>query len=339
MSNTPPIATPEINKAKNAPPHEIKINCAQLWSLAQAQAIRRLSTQRKEYYPFGSKKWMLVSDFSTRAARIAGVYASFYLEKEDGGQVAFKGRFYWMGLAAFASKQVMCGLNFTRIVDAAPKKPVLIPAKVLNHIGKNGLGKGNFWLFQDIFCWHWFYSKFPDSFFSCKSARNSDTFEKPIADAVKKLPWSEESLPAINNLKVTPEVSSAFELIKETEALTGEERAKKQYKSLLAIANHEQLNILQKLIYNDWSFQKTLDAQKLAEGAPLVPLRSAAFSTLCDLDDPDLREQMHDGKLYHAQQRMDFIVKIADKYHNLMRKKKSYMEGEIASIASWKNIE
>lgn len=339
MSNTPPIATPEINKAKNAAPHEVKINCAQLWSLAQAQAIRRLSTQRNEYYLFGSKKWMLVSDFSTRAARIAGVYASFYLEREDGGQAAFKGRFYWMGLAAFASKQVMCGLNFTKLVDAATNTLILAPAKVPNQVGKNGLGKGNFWLFQDIFCWHWFYSKFPNNFFSCSSARNSATFEKPIADAVKKLPWSEESLAAINNLKLTPEITSAFNLTKETETLSGTERTEKQYKSLLAIANHEQLNILQKLIYNDWSFQRTLDTQKLAEGAPLVPLRSAAFSTQCDLDNPELREQMHDGDLYNAQQRMDFIVKIADKYHKLMIKKKSYMEGQIAAIASWKNRE
>lgn len=127
--STPPVATPEINKAKNAPPHEVKINCAQLWSLAQAQAIRRLSTQRNEYYLFGSKKWMLVGDFTTRAARIAGVYASFYLEREDGGQAAFKGRFYWMGLAAFASKQVMCGLKFTKLVDAATNTPYLLPQK------------------------------------------------------------------------------------------------------------------------------------------------------------------------------------------------------------------
>lgn len=309
-TTTTPIAKPEINKAKNDPPHEIKVTCENLWTLAQAHAIKRLTTQRKEYYLFGERKWVLVGDFSTRAARIAGVYASFYLEKEDGGREELKGRFYWMGLAAFASKQVMCGLNFTKLVNTA--LPVTRPVV---DIGKNGLGKGNFWLFQDIFCWHWFYSKYPNKFFDCSGERNSNTFDGKIRESVKKLPWAKESLEVIDNLKVKPEIKSAFLMVKDIESTTsGKVRQSLQYDSLLKIANHEQLNILQPLIYNDRAFQAMLDAQKMSEGFPLVPLRSAAFSTVCDVNDPKLREQMYDGSLYNAQERMIFITSIAKKY-------------------------
>ncbi|WP_260411717.1 DUF2515 family protein [Pseudomonas glycinae] len=328
-----PLAKVEINKAKNDPPRQIEANCAHLWSLAQFQAIKRLSVYRKEYYVFGDTKWMLVGDFSARAARIAGVYASFYLEKEDGGKEAFKGRFYWMGLAAFASKQVKCGLDFTKLATAAMPigKPVV-------DIGKNGLGKGNFWLFQDIFCWHWFYSQYPTKFVGCAGDRDSEKFEEKIKTGLKILPWAKESLGVIDNFKVKSEVTEAFSYIKKVESeAPGTARQALQYKSLIATANHEQLNILQPLIYEDPVFQTILDVQKASEGMPLVPLRSAAFSTACDVKDPKLREQMHEGDLYSAQNRMDFIQKIADKYHALMINRTEYMEGMISEIAAWRN--
>lgn len=334
MSSAPiPLAKIEINKAKNDPPRQVKVTCDHLWSFAQVQAIKRLSTYRKEYRLFGETKWMLEADFSVRAARIAGTYASFYLEKEDGGNEKLKGRFYWMGLAAFASKQVMCGLDFTKLATVAMPigKPVV-------DIGKNGLGKGNFWLFQDIFCWHWFYSKYPNKFEECSSERNSEAFDEKVKSALKRLPWAEESLAVIDNLKIKKDVLDAFSKIKQVEAMVaGVDRQKLQYKSLIATASHEQLNILQPLIYEDPAFRAILDVQKKAEGIPFVPLRSAAFSTACDVKQPELREQMHEGDLYNAQDRMEFIQKIADKYHGLMIDKIVYMEGMIAEISRWRN--
>jgi hypothetical protein len=334
MSSAPsPVAKVEINKAKSDPPREVEVNCGHLWSLAQSEAIKRLSTYRKEFHLFGDQKWMLECDFSTRAARIAGVYASFYLETESGGNEAFKGRFYWMGLAAFASKQVMCGLDFTKLVTYAwpITKPVV-------DIGKNGLGKGNFWLFQDIFCWHWFYSQYPRKFEKCSIARNIDKFEAQIKNAVRALPWAQESLSVIDNFKIKDEITDAFfNVSKAEEKPPGKERQGFQYKSLIATANHEQLNILQPLIYEDPVFKKILDVQKASEGVPLMPLRSAAFSTACDVKEPELREQMDVGDLYSAQNRMEFIQLIADKYHGLMINRKGYMEGMIAEISGWRN--
>jgi len=334
MSSAPtPLAKIEINKAKNDPPRQVEITCDHLWSLAQVQAIKRLSTYRKEYRLFGETKWMLESDFSVRAARIAGTYASFYLEKEEGGDEKFKGRFYWMGLAAFASKQVMCALDFTKLATVAMPigKPVI-------DIGKNGLGKGNFWLFQDIFCWHWFYSKYPNKFEECSGERNSEAFDEKVKSALKRLPWAEESLAVIDNLKIKKYMLGAFSDIKQVQTMAaGVDRQKLQYKSLIATANHEQLNILQPLIYEDPIFRAVLDVQKKAEDIPFVPLRSAAFSTACDVKQSEMREQMHGGDLYNAQDRMEFIQKIADKYHGLMIDKIEYMEGVIAEISRWRS--
>ena len=328
-----PLAKIEINKAKNDPPRQVEVTCDHLWSLAQVQAIKRLSTYRKEYYLFGETKWMLECDFSTRAARIAGIYASFYLEKEDGGNEKLKGRFYWMGLAAFASKQVMCALDFTSVASAA--MPIGEP--VIN-IGKNSLGKGNLWLFQDIFCWHWFYSKYPNKFEECSGERNSEAFAGKVNSALKELPWAEDSLAIINNFKVKKEVVEAFLMIKQTEGRAPDgERQEFQFNSLMAMAKHEQLNILQPLIYESIAFQAILYAQKKSEGLPFVPLRSVAFSTACDVKEPELREQMKEGDLYDAQDRMEFIERVAVKYHGLMKNKKIYMERVIAEISLWRN--
>ncbi|MCP1418593.1 hypothetical protein J3D47_002836 [Pseudomonas laurylsulfativorans] len=333
MSSAPiPLAKIEINKAIDDPPRQVEVKCDHLWSLAQYQAIKRLSTYRREHYLFGETKWMLESDFSIRAARIAGTYASFYLEKEDGGNEKLKGRFYWMGLAAFASKQVMCGLDFTKLATAA--MPL---GKPLVDIGKNGLGKGNLWLFQDIFCWHWFYSKYPSKFEECSVERNSEAFEGKIKNALKALPWAKESLPVVDDFKLKQEVAEAFSMIKQAEGKgPGREKQFLQFKSLIATANHEQLNILQPLIYEQPVFRAVLDVQKIVEGMPLVPLRSAAFSTACDVKQPELREQMYEGDLYSAQARMGFINKIAVKYHELMINRKEYMEGVIAEISGWR---
>jgi hypothetical protein len=333
MSSAPtPLAKIKINKAKDDPPHQVEVSCDHLWSLAQVQAIQRLSTYRKEFHLFGDTKWMLEADFSVRAARIAGTYASFYLEKEDGGNEKLKGRFYWMGLAAFASKQVMCGLDFTTHATVAMPiwKPVI-------DLGKNGLGKGNLWLFQDIFCWHWFYSRYPNKFEECSAERNSEAFDEKVKSALKGLPWAEEALGVIDGFKVKPEMVDAFLMIKKTEGKSpGRDRQELQFDSLLATANHEQLNILQPLIYEDPVFRTILDVQQMAEGLPFVPLRSAAFSTACDVKEPELREQMTDGNLYSAQDRMKFIKSVAAKYHSLMRAKTEYMERTIAEISEWR---
>ncbi|HDZ56420.1 MAG TPA: hypothetical protein ENI17_12810 [Pseudomonas xinjiangensis] len=331
-----PITTFTTNNQASSV-HEAALECDQLWSMGQEEAIHRLSVEKRSFL-FGAAKQELVADFGARAARIAATYARFYLEQEESGKPHLKGRFYWMGLAAFASKQVKCGLDFI------PSEPYLTLATPLLaqpplRIGKNALGKGNLWLFQDIFVWHWFYSKYPEQFDECASERNARTCAPQVQVNIDSLPWAGEALLTINNFQVTAEISKAFKLIQKLEGMPDSPlRRSVQLESLMDIADHEQRKILQPLIYEDYAFRLVLDVQAIAEGLPFVPLRVAAFSTACDIKKPELRVQMTEGNLYEEDDRMTFITKIGMQYHKMMGEQRKYMEEAILTMSFWGNL-
>ncbi|WP_244618909.1 DUF2515 family protein [Pseudomonas syringae] len=123
--------------------NDLNPKCRQLWSIGQQVAVRRLSVQTRAAYQ-QPPRYQLISDFSTRAARIAGNYARIYLELEPKGKPELKGRFYWTGLAAFASKQVMCALEYT-----THTKMRAVPLMDLSlDLSKQFLGMGNFGFFK-----------------------------------------------------------------------------------------------------------------------------------------------------------------------------------------------
>ena len=312
---------------------DITLSCAELWSIGQQEAIRRLSIQRSCLFTRVPRQH-LVGDFSARAARIAATYARFYLETEQGGDPDYKGRFYWMGLAAFASKQVKCALDFI------PDSLWFPLAKAATHVSKDSLGKGNFWLFQDIFVWHWFYAQYPEQFDECAPQRDTSTYVEIVKSNMASLPWAEETLTVLNNLRLTKDITKAFQYTRSFERSSDyEERRALQLQSLMMIANHEQITILQPLIYNEWVFNKSLDIQAALEDLPLIPKRVAAFTTTCDTENEQRRVQMKDGNLYETADRMKFITAIAEKYHILMHEDVEYMEGTIRTISSWSNAE
>ncbi|NSX07373.1 hypothetical protein HTX81_02140 [Pseudomonas lini] len=328
-----PITTFKTND-KECSVHEVVLGCDKLWAMGQEEAIRRLSKKRSS----SSNKYELISDFSVRAARIAAAYASFYLEQGEDGKQELKGRFYWMGLAAFASKQVKCGLDFIPNDPYLALTPPIVQPPL--RIGKSALGKGNFWLFQDIFVWHWFYSKYKEQFDECAPERNVRSCEGQIKTNIDSLPWADEALATLGNLHVTDDVKKGFKAIQETETLpVGSARRSTQLSSLMAIADHEQRKILQPLIYQSLPFRATLKVQAGFEWAPFVPVRVAAFSTACDVKQPELRVQMSDGDLYDESDRMKFISAIAKQYHLLMGAREAYMEGEIRTISTWANAQ
>ncbi|MCU7246432.1 DUF2515 family protein [Pseudomonas koreensis] len=330
-----PVATFKTNN-QNCSVQEITLKCDKLWTMGQQEAINRLSVVETSWFS-SSSKMVLVGDFSARASRIAAAYAEFYLERGEDGKPDLKGRFYWMGLAAFASKQVMCGLDYI------PSEPYLtgivpLPFQIPYKIGKNGLGMGNFWLFQDIFVWHWFYKKYPEQFNDCAPKRNAKSCDAQVQMNIDELPWADEALPVLKNLGLTPDITAGFNLIKKSETTPDPvARRNLQQQSLLAIADHEQRRILQPLIYNGFLFQKVLQAQATAEGAPFVPLRVASFSSACDVNNKELRVQMTKGDLFNESDRMEFIQEIAGQYHKMMGQKKDYMEQQIGMISTWKN--
>ncbi|MFK0310475.1 DUF2515 family protein [Pseudomonas sp. NPDC090233] len=311
--------------------NDLNPGCKQVWSLGQQEAIRRLSIKTRVEFK-QPPRYELVENFSARAERIAGNYAKIYLELECNGKPEKKGRFYWTGLAAFASKQVMCALDYATDSNL---RYLAAPILLLNKT-KDYLGKGNFWLFQDIFVWHWFYINHPEQFKACVGSRNWNDFSEGFQSTAKSLPWVDSAPSEARNFETNEYVERGFELVSKTEKVgVGKTRERYQYESLMAIANHEQRKILQPLIYDSWVFQRLLDSQALMEGHIGIPRRLAAMSTMCETGSPDYDIVMTKGKLHNENERMDFISQIADRYHQLMLSEPEYMENSIETISTW----
>ncbi len=304
---------------------DVKCDCNVMWSMAQQFAYLRLSDET------GPFKATLIKNFAVRARRISGTYARFYLETEEGGDPSKKGRYYWMALGAFASKTVACTLELKRI---------RLQAAVLSEKTKNGLGKGNFWLFCDISGWHWYYNKHPESFDTCIENRNASNYVPAVKSQVAKLPWSGEALPVIKQLAVSPYIRQGFAKVKEFEKETQPKRRRQiQYDHLIAIANHEQGVILQPLIYQDPDFAWWVASQRSAWINWATPDLELVFTNACSEDKAELKSKAPDDTvLEDFTSRMKWITKAADMFHDLMYKKQAFMEGEIATMAGWATL-
>jgi hypothetical protein len=301
---------------------DVHCDCNTMWSMAQQYSYLRLSD---EIAPFKSN---LVKDYAVRARRIAATYARFYLEQEDGGDQAKKGRFYWMALGAFASKTVACTLEAWQ---------VRTQATLLSKDTREGLGKGNFWLFCDISGWHWYYCKYPSTFDMCLDSRNAANYATAVKAQVAKLPWSGEALPKIKQMAVSPQIKTGFAKVKEFEQETdATEKRSHQFKHLLAIADHEQGVILQPLIYDDKDFVYWLELQRSAWVRWTSPNLELVFSAACSTDTAALKSVAPKGtKLEEFKSRMKWIGQAAEKFHELMRLDAAYLEAELRTMAGW----
>ncbi len=202
------------NSKTNISEHSCKdahCDCLTFWEIYQQEAIKRLSNLQR------ANNYKLEPGYEARARRIASVYAKIFLEIELGGNKNLLGRYYWMGLGAFASKTV---------------------ATIFKHWGSllgynvgvqeaiNLFARGNLWLFMDIAPWHLAWSVSSESFKSCKDTRDTSTF-KFVKPALMNLPWS-SCLPSIKNLKATKEIRKAFALLPEIEKAFANEKVNKK---------------------------------------------------------------------------------------------------------------
>lgn len=304
---------------------EVKCDCNTMWSMAQQFSTLRLCESTGPY------KAALIDDYAVRARRIAATYARFYLEKEDGGDPTKKGRFYWMALGAFASKTVACTLEAWQVKTMA--------ATVSKEV-KDGLGKGNLWLFCDISGWHWYYSMYPGSFDMCLGSRNTDNYVKPVQEQMKRLPWKGKALPIIKNLSVSPQIKNGFEKVKNFENETQDKRRPSiQLGHLLDIANHEQGVILQPLIYDDPDFAGWIKTQRSWYAHWASPPLQLVFTHACDTKNPELKSVApEDTELENFKSRMRWITSAANHFHRLMQRNKALMEGELQIMAGWVNL-
>jgi len=313
----------------------IRYTDKEMWSEAQEFAYVRLtSTHDHRVDPWGvpevTVRKHLLADYDVRARRISATYARFYLETEEGGQPDKKGRFYWMGLGAFAAKTVACALEDPRVMGMPPGTDQV----------RQGLGKGNMWLFYEVAPWHWMHANAADCMVLYERTRSDTNLVPALLTATQKMPWSADALPRIGRLKSNEFVKDAFDKVREIEKLDPERNAKARRKAqldhLLAMAMHEQKMVLQPLIYEDEGFVWWVRQQRKAWVNWASPTLQLVFASACDIEDPEFKSVAPaDMVLEDFQSRFKWIGKAAEKYHTLMQKDPIHMENELKSMASW----
>ncbi len=315
--------------AKNDKPNKTEkviCDCDLLWSLAHQFTYLRLSDEIAE------NEYELVDLFAARAKRIAATYARFYLETEEGGSPDKLGRYYWMALGAFASKTVAC------LLDSWQLNSMYVAFKTI----PRGLGQGNLWLFTDVAASHWFYNNYRENFHEgmmCGRSRNANSLEEPVKKITDDLPWAAESIGTINNFVPSKDIIKGFKLVEKIEESSDKKKIPDlQLAQLMAVAEHEQGAVLQPLIYENPDFAAWARRQRSKWINWMSPTYQLTFTHECNIDDEELKSVAPDGMVVeNFQSRMDWIEDAAKTFHDLMLRKKVYMEQELQTIASWVN--
>lgn len=160
-----------------------------------------------------------------------------------------------------------------------------------------------------------------------------------------------ETILKLRSFATTPAISTSYQhLINEYLATGGLEKAELQRKELVAIAEQEQLNVLQPLIYDDPLLKETMDVNhrfsRLTNGW-LSPQFKVIYSAKATCDNPEL-ETVFDapasvveqfmGKrksLSNGKDRMKFVTQIATDFNRLMATKRPYIDMELRKVAQW----
>lgn len=347
----------------------LQCDCPTLWEIHQQEAMRRVSNLKDDK----KNLYKLEPGYEARARRIASVYAKIYLEQENYGNKQLIGRYYWMGLGAFASKTVAAifkhGLTtwgYKWIPIGLVRDPV------------HSFAKGNLWLFMDIAPWHYAWSMSSKLFDDCKEKRDVEKFTH-IKKEVLNIPWS-SCLSIIQNLKCTDEIRKAFSLLLHIDEIfkrNGKTRKENFNKAstilfdhLLAIAVQEQRNILQKLVWIDWKVEAQAALQRYTNLPDSTLVLSSDYSVeavksirksqtilpsaynkqsiekayqgrhsgvLDKLAETVYSEPSATTKIENYDSRIEWIKTAARKYHRLMLDDngRSFLENELGIIAGW----
>lgn len=273
-----------------------------------------------------------------RNKRINAAYARLWLADN---------RFQWAGLAAFASKQVGCGLLhaaklYERNNDEIRYAPYVsgssteaaglsaAPTMIRNGAGfmRRQLGFGNEHLFLDIYPLHRFFMERGwKEFNDYLDKRNNKKYPPAYWNVDRNvLPFG------------TPfqEVRKGFERIDQGD-LKG---------SVEALAQHEQVNVLQSIIYNDRDMQDALAKNQLAWaiGFPsgVYTEIQLTLSAQCKAKDgwTSYFPRLKSAKLWVAEERMQFVNRAAARFDELLRsKERPYVEQSLRAIAIGGGVE
>ena len=343
-----------------------QVQCPKWWDMWQQYAYMQLSSASKN-----GQIAFFSSNPIQRAKTIAGIYARFYLEQEKYGNPKLKGRYYWMGLGAFASKTVAFSFMAWQTEFDADATRIL--------------AAGNFWLFMDVSPWHWGYNQCEQSFNKCFEKRDYSDLAKvqpKVAAAIRKfinLFEEPNALKEISYFKTRKGsyLMKSFEYLQQVEMLmkkkqTGsqdklidEKIRQAQFKHLIKLANHEQRIVLQPLC---WNKPKLRSAMKLMRN-PFVSVftpdlklvlterqnsqDSRFVSTPVDkevLEKMPRIKQLSKSSNQHIQytpsgpmpfevenveHRMIWITEAARKYHRLMKEQPEKIHASLKALAGW----
>jgi hypothetical protein len=255
----------------------------------------------------------LIEDPLLRNRRVSAAYASLWLQDR---------RFQWAGLAAFASRQVGCGLlhmaqAMQRLGDEIRAShpadgfewlyKIMIPAMVGTGAGylRGQLSLGNLSVFLDVYPLHRYYARH-----GLARMRETLAVRGAIADQVH---WP---VPAqvLAFGKPFREIVEAFALVE----------AGRLDASVLKLAWHEQVNVLQPILYDDPKTRLALDANQLgaatgAEGS--FETIELAFAAGCPAREgaTTVFSRLQNAHLYDVGQRMDFVGRAAAQFDALLR--------------------
>lgn len=341
-------------------------DCKTFYELHQQTAIKLLSNHVKDNH------YKLEPGYEARARRIAAIYAKTFLETGYYGNSNLVGRFYWMGLGAFASKTMAMVFKANRSVlgyNSSDAIEVVYIGGTLNiRESLNVLAKGNLWLAMDIIPWHLAWAQDKEGFKKCMNSRDFKEF-KHLKPAIDSLPWS-GSVPKILSFKgkqlgVTTEIDIAFNqhLTKieeifndpknDTEQLKFENAASYLKKHLMQIAIQEQKNILQKICWSDQALRDNVKAQRGFFTSMVAIDQTLGLSSDIKVGDlKDRRKKEYDVKklkedpwstppkgtmVENYGSRMAWIKEAAEKYHRLMKNKegRKFLKKELGVIAGW----
>ncbi|MFI8144561.1 DUF2515 family protein [Acinetobacter sp. ABJ_C5_2] len=351
----------------------VNCDCTTIWEYYQQMAMTLLSNKKD------NQNYRIEPGYEARARRIASIYARIYLEmfpftsNQSVTAATYSGRFYWMGLGAFASKTVAA--VFDHIVSkTGSNADALIKSISSDRFNLNGIGvagihtfaKGNLWLYMDISVWHFVWAKSSEDFKICVGSRDTATYKK-VKSSLYNFPWS-NCLTTVSNLQATDEIRNAFRILPDIEKIfkanTNKNNKFKKASNLLLehllqIANQEQINILQKIVWNDPIVRNGADVQRKA-GIPKAELilsseydgtikkihavRGNVYSyetefgkKIKSLPESPISTPPSGTQVENQDSRMRWINLAAQKYHRLMLSEvgRPYLEKELHTIAGW----
>jgi hypothetical protein len=299
------------------------LGCAGVWLRCQQEAERWIS----------DCDGVLLHKPEQVNARINSAYAYLWLQDK---------RFQWAGLAAFASKQVGCGLLHSAQIEQEASASLkhtpkmfggeVLPTGLADQIALQGaaymrrrLALGNRTLFLDIYPLHRFYS-----LRGIAGLRKCLHERKSIMGKVKM--WPDHAPSFGSKFK---EILAAFEAIESGDI----------QKSVRRFAFHEQVNVLQNVLYDDPQTQTLLDLNQAAwvTGFPSGRYEEVQL-TLSAQCKPKLGVSTWFKKspmvhLWNETDRMEFVYRAAADFDKLLRKNGAEVERSIRAISQGGGIE